>query len=336
MASTGGFGHGVCVFWELGSSSESEDLVQLTALAPAYEGEDISTFLADPFVKSSKAAVFDSLDQLLSEDKPDVLVVSTRPDQIPQAVKKGIKAGCHLIVEKPIALSPDKAAYLENLAREYKVHVMAQLSMHELPAFAKAREWVKEGRIGKPVLINARKSYRWGQRPFWFADRKLYGGTWPWVGIHALDMVDFITGLRVKSVSAWHGNRAHPEMPECEDVCTGTFLLTGDIPLNVSVDLCRPASAPSHGDDWIRIVGTKGILEANASRPSCELIEEGHQPVLAELSSENVPLYIPFLKSLSSQKSFDDTAFYLTQASLAARDSADSGKTVNLAACQAN
>lgn len=242
----------------------------------------------------------------------------------------GLKAGCHLILEKPVALARERVAVLENMARERDLRVMAQLSMRSLPAFVAAREAVQSGRIGQPILVNARKSYRWGKRPPWFNDRHTYGGTWPWVGIHALDMTHFVTDLKAVSVTATHANLAHPEMPGCEDVCSGQFLLQGGIPLSVSVDLCRPESAPTHGDDWIRVVGTRGIIEANASKGYCELMEAGKEPCPLPLNDEEAPIYVDFLKTLATASPFDDTAFHLTGAALAARDAADSGQPIDL------
>jgi predicted dehydrogenase len=330
MASVGGFGHGICVFRELAGCPEAEELTQLVGLAPAYTGESIDGFLADPWVQQSTAATFDDLASLLAETRPDVLVVSTRPDQIPLAAVAGLEAGCHLIVEKPVALSRGQVNEIEQLARQRDLRVMAQLSMRSLPAFIAAREALQAGRIGQPILLNARKSYRWGKRPDWFNERKFYGGTWPWVGIHALDMAHFITGLKATKVSAIHANRAHPQLAGCEDICSGHFLLEGNIPLSVSVDLCRPESAPTHGDDWIRIVGTSGIIEANASKGFCELLEANKEPVLLPLAKEEAPIYADFLRSLVQPTPFDDTAFHLTSAALAARDAADSNLIVQL------
>lgn len=329
MASVGGFGHSVCVYRELARRADAAALVELVGLAPAYEGESIDGFLADPWVAQTEAPLFADLATLLKEARPDVLVVSTRPDKIPICAEVGLQADCHLIVEKPVALSRERVAELEALAREKQRRVMAQLSMRSLPAFRAARDAVRAGRIGKVMLVNARKSYRWGTRPDWFNDRALYGGTWPWVGIHALDMTHFITGLKALSVTATHANRAHPQLPNCEDCCSGLFALEGGVQLTASIDLCRPESAPTHGDDWIRIVGENGIIEANASKGTCELIEADKPPQRLPLDSGEAPIYGDFLESLRAPAgSFDATAFHLTDAALAARDAADTNQTV--------
>ncbi|TVQ22855.1 MAG: hypothetical protein EA382_11275 [Spirochaetaceae bacterium] len=89
------------------------------------------------------------------------------------------------------------------------------------PGTATPRRAVESGRIGEVKLLNARKSYKFsGSRSGWIATRAGYGGTLPWIGIHALDFIDSVLPVPFTSLSAMHGNLAHPEDPECEDVCT--------------------------------------------------------------------------------------------------------------------
>src|SRR4029078_2163901 len=50
----------------------------------------------------------------------------------------------------------------------------------------------------------------------------------------------------------------------------------------VSIDVFRPGNALTHGDDWIRVVGTAGVIEARPN--SCGLINESND------GSKSVPL----------------------------------------------
>jgi predicted dehydrogenase len=205
--------------------------------------------------------------------------------------------------------------------------------MRAMPAFQRAREWVQAGKIGEPVLVNARKSYRWGVRPEWYGDREMYGGTWPWVGIHAVDMSAFITGLSPVSVSAQQANRAHPDRPGCEDSCSGLFQLDNGGSLTASVDILRPETAPTHGDDYCRVVGTNGIIEANASAGNLRLLQNGAESVEQACSRVQQPIYGPFLESLGDPAADrEETAlgFMLTDAVLQAREAADTKKILPL------
>jgi predicted dehydrogenase len=71
-------------------------------LAAAYPGENIDGFLADPWVQQAKAPVFADLATLLKQTQPDVLVVSTRPDQrSPCQHPARLEAGLPVWLEKP-------------------------------------------------------------------------------------------------------------------------------------------------------------------------------------------------------------------------------------------
>ena len=93
-------------------------------------------------------------------------------------------------------------------------------------------------KLGQVVLANARKSYKWGQsRPEWFGKRRTYGGTIGWVGIHALDAINYITGETFVSVAAMQSNLAHSERAECEDNCVLALELSNGSHATVSVEL---------------------------------------------------------------------------------------------------
>jgi len=326
LALVGGFGHATSVFHELSAPPETG---VFSAMAPAFADEPMEDFAALPGADGARR--FDSLEQMLAGACPDVLVVSTRPDHIQPAILAGLRAGCHVIAEKPLALDFAGLDALAAGVRDSGRALMAMLSMRAAPAFEEARKWVADGRIGAPVLINTRKSYKWGTRPPWFNDRTRYGGTLPWIGIHNFDMAHFVTGLHARRVMALHGNRAHPHMPGCEDAAAATAELDGGVAMTVSVDLCRPGGAPSWGDDWIRVVGTAGVLEANGSRGTVTILTGDGAVHESNHGLDPLPLYAPFLGRLEARDPADaETALTLTAAALAARDAADAGGWVDV------
>lgn len=319
----------VCVLDELEHWSESP--VDGVGICPAFSGENTDSFSTHPWMVGNGLPHFPSIQAMLAETTPDVLVVSTRPDQIQPAAMLGLEAGCHLILEKPLALTLPALKVLYEMARTKRRRVMAMLSMRSSPAFVAARKIVQEGRIGQPVLVNTRKSYKWGTRAPFFNDRNLYGGTWPWIGIHNLDMAHFITNLAPVQVCASHANAAHPVMPNCEDTASGVFLLEGGVQMTASVDLCRPSSAPTHGDDWIRVVGSEGVLEANGCAGTLSLFSSSGDETQTFPIDQSIPIYRSFFSSLlGPEEAFDGTACLLTASVLAARESADTGRVITI------
>jgi predicted dehydrogenase len=329
VAAVGGFGHAICVFEEW--STTTPEGLEFVGIAPAYAGEDVSGFASHRWVEASGARAFPDVETLLRETSPDILVVSTRPDRIPVMATMGLEHGCHLILEKPVALEREELRTLYQQARKANRRVMGMFTMRSIPALIAARAAIAGGAIGEPVLINSRKSYRWGTRPEWFNERKFYGGTWPWVGIHNLDMAWFLTGRRVLTVTADHANLAHPAMPHCEDVCTGIFEMEGGTRMGITADLCRPESAPTHADEWIRVVGSEGVIEVDPVAGTCRLITANSGPMLLPADDQPVGIFTDFIAAIRKGGEPDDfSAFHLTDAALAARDSADLGEKLRL------
>lgn len=327
IVSIGGYGHSGQVFDEIADIPG----LRFAGLAPAYEGEDISKF-AKHRTFGDSPALFSDYATMLRVVKPDVAVIGTRLDHVASATTDAAKAGCHVISEKPLAITHAELDLLRDAVTKDNVRLIAMFNMRRHRAFAAARNLYREGAIGEIVLANTRKSYRWGKkRPEWYSDRKIYGGTIPWIGIHALDMINFITGVSFDSVAAMHSNFAHPDRPGCEDNCALTLTLSNGGHMTASVDYMRPSTAPTHGDDWIRLVGTHGVIEAHGTRETCHVINEERGEFEAELPEE-ATLYRPFVESLQMGAEFDlmsaDDPFMLTKTCLVARDSADEGGVV--------
>ncbi|MEN6383655.1 MAG: Gfo/Idh/MocA family oxidoreductase [Phycisphaerales bacterium] len=267
IVTIGGFGHIDAVFRDLAVSDE----VELAGMAAAYEGEDISKFLNLP-PAAGKKIQYDNYKQMLKELKPDAAVISTRLDLIPGLIMEAAEAGCHIIAEKPLALDMATLEKVQKCVEKNKVNLMAMLTMRSDPQFVIAKKIYDSGAIGDVIIANARKSYKWGTRPEWFGEKDKYGGTIGWVGIHAFDFINYVTGQDFKKVAAMKSNIAHSDRKCCEDNCVIIAELSNGAHATMSVDYCRPEAAPTHGDDWIRVVGTKGVLEASLAKKNCIVI----------------------------------------------------------------
>ncbi len=322
VATVGAFGHWVFVLDEIADLNE----VELVAAAAALPGESLAPVLAHRAAPKT-IATFDDHHAMLKAVRPDVVILSCRLDRIPHLAMELAGAGCDLICEKPLALDLATLDKLYRTVRANGVRLMAMLSMRDDPVFQTARRLYRSGAIGEVALVNARKSYKYGQRPDWFGARATYGGTMPWVGIHALDMIHFITGQTFACVMARQKNFAHPQRPDCEDSIAAVFELANGGSATVSVDLLRPSTAPTHGDDWIRVVGTHGIIEARSNDGVVHLLTESAGPQTIQPDAAQ-PIYRPFLlrQDQGDKLMRTEDAFLLTQACLCARDAADAGR----------
>lgn len=320
----GGWGHWDEVF----SAFKQFAGVRVLGVAPAYEGEDLSLISSHPLL--TDGIVYPSMDELLSVPS-DFCVVSTRPGHIASVLVCAANAGVDIITEKPLGISLDELEQVERAVRENDVRLMAMLTLRGFAVFQTARRLYSEGAIGRAVLVNVRKSYKYGNeklRPEWFGVRSEYGGTLPWVGIHGVDMVRFITGLKPVRVAAIQKNTSHQTHPECEDACSALFEMNQGAQMTLSVDYFRPEVSGTHGDDWIRIVGTEGILEARENEKICTLLRNGEVPEIVDLDQPEL-LYDAFFKGGIGMVTRDD-AFELTKACLIARQAADQGQWLEI------
>jgi predicted dehydrogenase len=322
VVSIGGFGHTVCVYDDM----MGFDKARLVGAAPAFEGEDISFNINHDLV-TDDVKIYDDYKKMLAEVKPDVAIISTRLDVIPTVTIDAANAGCHLICEKPLAIDVATLEKVYEAVKSNNVKLTAMLTMRSENIFRAARKLYESGAIGEAVLCNGRKSYKYGTRPEWFGDRKLYGGTVAWIGIHAFDFINYITGLKFTNVAAMGGNFAHPERPECYDNVALCSTMSNGGHATVSVDYLRPMESKTHGDDWVRVVGTKGVIESRGSNLTCTL-HTAEAPVEVDLPQKS-RMFREFMLSILGECEYEfeqEVSFELTHVCLCAEKSIDSGK----------
>jgi len=200
------------------------------------------------------------------------------------------------------------------------------------PPFRAAHQVVASGNIGRPMLVTAQKSYKFGSRPDFYRDRKTYGGTIPWVAIHAVDYARWCAGIEYTSVSGHHANLAHPDYPGCEDHGGLLFRLSNGGTALVNFDYLRPETSLTHGDDRLRIAGSKGVVEVRDGVVS--LLCDGHEPADVDAAGlARTSFLADFVAELRGEGAHivgPDEAVSVTRICLLAREAADTGTEVPL------
>ncbi len=271
IAVIGNWGHTVDVLTQL----EMLPHVRFVGVGGVFPGDDFSAWRTR-FGKLADVPHFEDYRQLLDRERPDVAIIGTRLDRISVIATEAAEAGCQLICEKPLAGNIHTLRALRAVVRSRRAACIGMLANADQQAFLAAREAVTGGLIGSIVQVQVRKTYKWGSRPEWFGDATIYPGTIPWVGIHGFDILNFVTGLKPMAITARHGNAAHPSHPGCQDHAELLVELAGGTAATMNIDYLRPESAATHGDDYIRISGSAGEIEAFANRGErgvCQLVD---------------------------------------------------------------
>lgn len=141
---------------------------------------------------------------LIESSGVDLVTIVTPPSEHREMALAALKAGKHVLCEKPTALDASQAADLVAAAGDHPAQIA--LIDHELrfvPSFAAARERIHE--IGALRYIEVRYSSPSRgdrNRPWnWWSDESRGGGIWGAVGSHFIDDVRFL-GFEIDAVRA--------------------------------------------------------------------------------------------------------------------------------------
>jgi nucleoside-diphosphate-sugar epimerase/predicted dehydrogenase len=98
---------------------------------------------------------FSRIEELVEFEKPDVIHIVTPPHTHFPLAKEAIQLGCHVLVEKPMALNLKEARKLFEYAQEHGV-LLCTMHNHFLdPCMVKARELIQAGKVGKIINIES-------------------------------------------------------------------------------------------------------------------------------------------------------------------------------------
>lgn len=149
---------------------------------------------------------FASLDDLLAVDVDVVHVTSPNAFHADQAIAC-LRAGKHVVCEKPLATTLDEAIAMKQVADETGLVNALNFNIRFYPQIHEARARVAAGDVGKPILVHGHYIQDW----------LLYDTDWNWrletaaggetraisdIGSHWLDAMTFVTGEPITQVSA--------------------------------------------------------------------------------------------------------------------------------------
>ncbi len=273
--------------------------------------------------------------QLLDEAGIEVVCIAGPFELHTPMCLEAFARGIHVFCEKPVSIT---LAELDGLKASFyangSVQLSAMMGLRYDPAFYTAWELVRSGAVGQVRLLNAQKSYRLGFRPDYYHYRQTYGGTIPWVGSHAIDWVYWFSQAPFVAVKASQSRQANRGNGSLEVSALCQFRLADEILASVSVDYLRPASAPTHGDDRLRVVGTGGVVEVRQGR--VYLIEEstdGEREIPTRCERQVFSDFLdqvqgnqaaPYIQALLSA----EDVFAVTEACLLAQKSADEEREI--------
>jgi predicted dehydrogenase len=237
------------------------------------------------------------------------------------------------MAEKPLAMNLPTLEGLFQAARKANVALVPIHTMRGVSELAAVKEAVKSGDIGEPLLSFSQKTYKWGKsRPDSYRSRRTFPGLAPWVGIHAFDWLHWILGDVFTEVIGREGATARPDFPACGS--QAAFLLTmnnGGVAA-VTLDYLRPEAAPTHGDERLRIAGSRGVIETALVERKVTLSTADRPPRTLPLKPQT-DLFTQFARSLRGEAPPPLTLHEgcrTTEIAIKAQQAAETGQVVSL------
>lgn len=234
----------------------------------------------DPEMLREKVSKFDlgsvrqytDYHEMLEKEKPELVAIATESGKHAAIALDCIEAGCHLIIEKPIALSLADADAIIRAANEKKVKVCASHQNRFNKSVQKIREAVEKGRFGRMFYGTAH--IRWCRNENYYAQAK-WRGTWEQDGgalmnqcIHNIDLLRWMMGDEVEEVMGITDRLNHPYI-QAEDL--GAALIRFK---NGSYGIVEGTTDiyPKNLEETLYLFGEKGTVKAGGQ--SVNRIEE--------------------------------------------------------------
>ncbi len=136
--------------------------------------------------------VYDDYNDMFTDSDVDVIYITTPHNTHIEFMKKAIRNGKHILVEKSITLNSRELNEAMELAALHNVVIGEAMTIYHMPVYKKLKEILDSGRLGKVNLITMNfgryKEYNMNNR---FFNRNLAGGAMLDIGVYALSFIRY-------------------------------------------------------------------------------------------------------------------------------------------------
>lgn len=289
-----------------------------------------------------------SLEDMLEDPSIDAVSICVANVFHCEMTVKALRAGKHVLCEKPMAVTLDECRRMVSEAQKAGKFLMIGHNQRFAKAHVKAKELIEKGEIGK--ILTFRTTFGHGRPETWTIDaknnwffdkKKAIFGAMADLGIHKTDLIQFLTGKKIKSVTARMGTLDKKDS-------SGNFIGVDDnticiYQLEDNILGTMTASWTYYGpeDNSTIIYGTEGIMRIYDD-PDYSLVIEKRDGTSAfykvdqiqtnehQTKSGIIDSWIESLEKNRKPEISGDDVLEAMKAVFAAADSAREGKTILL------
>ena len=175
-----------------------------------YGFYDINLARAEELAEKYNGKAYASYEELLADPAIEAVSVCAANHVHAEITVAALKAGKHVLCEKPMAVTLEECEAMVAAARESGKYLMIGQNQRLAKAHAKAKELIEQGAIGKVLtfrtIFGHGGSETWSIDPgsnVWFFDKtKAAMGAMADLGIHKTDMIQYVLGSKIVKTQA--------------------------------------------------------------------------------------------------------------------------------------
>jgi UDP-N-acetylglucosamine 3-dehydrogenase len=167
---------------------------------------------AELYAKEYGGKAYSSYEDMLKNEKVDAVSVCTPNYLHAHASIAAAKAGAHVLVEKPMAVTEEETAAMIEAARTNGVILMVGHNQRLMPAHVKAKEILDSGILGKVLTFRTAFGHPgpegWsidGRNSWFFRKKEAIMGAMGDLGVHKADLIRWMLSDEVTEVAAMIG-----------------------------------------------------------------------------------------------------------------------------------
>jgi UDP-N-acetyl-2-amino-2-deoxyglucuronate dehydrogenase len=248
----------------MASAPHAKSLIDLADRAEVVAAFSPTESRRRTFAETHGLPVCDDIEAIFGEPSIDAVKILTPPNTHLELVRRACASGKHVLLEKPLETSLDRAEALAAAVEAAGVKLGVVLQHRFRPISVALAEIMREGRLGTMASASARL-HNW--RPQSYYDQpgrgtkaRDGGGVLLTQAIHTLDLLISVAGLPTEAVGFAATSPVH--RMETEDIAMGAIRFANGAIGSISAT----TSAYPGFADAIDIIGTKGMARLDGAR----------------------------------------------------------------------
>lgn len=258
--------------------------------APEYsENENVEIYgfydsneeRAGQLVKKYGGKVCKSTEEMIADPDIDAISVCAPNHMHSQLTVASLRAGKHVLCEKPMALSLKESSDMILASEESGKTLMIGHNQRLLPAHRKAKEVLESGQLGKILFFQSNFKHAgpesWGvnhsNSTWFFSKSQAHFGVFGDLGSHKLDIIRYLTDSEVDEIftTAMTVDKKYDngEFIDIEDTAISMFHLKNGLTGSMSVSWCNYGSE----DNSTAIYCEKGVMKIYGDFPEDMVLE---------------------------------------------------------------